>query len=48
MSNAMSGFQAPATNEENPRVVAQESKVESTENAVLSPDRPPRAPEGNP
>jgi general stress protein YciG len=48
MNNATTGFQAPATNQENPRVVAQEPKVEGAEIALLSPDRPPRADDPKP
>jgi hypothetical protein len=48
MSNAITGFQAPASNQENPRVVAQESKVEGADTALLSPDRPPRADDPKP
>jgi len=45
MSNVISGYQAPSVDKENPRVVAQEPKVEAAEVTLLSPDRPPRAPE---
>ena len=45
MNSANLGLTAPATNQENPRVVAQEPKVEGAQAALLSPDRPPRAPE---
>ena len=46
MINAITGFEAPASNQVNPRIVAQEPKVEGADGALLSPDKPPRAPEG--
>jgi general stress protein YciG len=46
MSNSIAGFQAPATNQETPRVAAQEPKVEGADVALLSPDRPPRVDSG--
>ena len=45
MNRENSGLQAPTTSTENPRVVAQEPHVEGADVALLSPDRPPRAPE---
>ena len=44
MNAQSSGYLAPTTNMENPRVVAGEPPTAAQASAELSPDRPPRAP----